>query len=179
MFVARPPEDIFAMTESKMSEAKKSLSTLSSLGAKSRSEIQTLYFEGTQGIKEALHYKIDTCREKELVGFYATAENIPDETMRVLNKYNESLVKAGIKIKGFTPEDETTKIYRSGNNPYQEVRGLPKQFYSSKISIDTQDDYVRILDMHRLQAVIMENPYVAKTIKEIFEILWETDPFKK
>ena len=44
--------------------------------------------------------------------------------------------------------------------------------YSSDQSIDTVQDFVRIIDYKNLQAVIIENTDLAATFKQIFEMLW-------
>ncbi len=176
MFAARHPEDVFSAAQTRITEAKEALGVLSSLMAQSRSEIQTIYFEGLRGVKEALYYKMNSCRGKEILGFFATAENVLPETMLFLDKWGSDLKKEQIKIRGFTTEDETTERYRTKNS-YQEIKFLPKHLYSSKISIETQGDFVRITDIQRLQSIIIENPQVAQTLKQIFEIVWEN--FKK
>lgn len=172
IFVARQPEDVFAQIEEKITHAKKSLPALVSIATESRSKFKTLYFEGLKGLNEALHYKNDTAR-KELVGFYATGEKVDTETLKMFDSWGNYLKKIGVKMRGFTPDHPPTNEYLSKQDlSYQDLRGLPLDIYSSEVSIETQDTFVRIVDIQHLQSVIIDNPHIAKTVRQIFELVW-------
>lgn len=49
---------------------------------------------------------------------------------------------------------------------------VPYEEYSANISIDIGDTFVRTLSFRDLQGVIMENADVARTMRQIFEMLW-------
>lgn len=173
MFAARPPEDIFALAEEKFNQAKNALPALRSMVVESRSEFKTLYFEGLNGLKEAQYYKMDSSTGKELVGFYAVAEKITPETKKIFDTWDKDLIKSGIRVRGFTPEHASTDVYRFNKNKHhQDIRGLPFNLYSSEISIEAQDTFIRITDILHLQSVVIDNPNIAKTVRQLFELLW-------
>jgi sugar-specific transcriptional regulator TrmB len=173
MFAARHPEDLFAQAEKKLNLAKKSLPTLLSLGAKSKSEFKTMYFEGIKGLEDALRYKSESS-EKQIVGFYAMAEKIKPEVIKIFDKWSLELQNNSFSIRGLTPEHTSTERYRSlDKQTRQDIRPLPLDMYSSDISIEAQDTFVRITDIQNLQTVIIDNPHIAKTVKQIFELVWK------
>lgn len=51
---------------------------------------------------------------------------------------------------------------------------VPPAQYSSEVAIDVVGDIVRIQDYKNLQGVALENADVAKTMREIFEIVWKS-----
>ncbi len=53
------------------------------------------------------------------------------------------------------------------------MKVVPTESYSSEVAIDTLGDLVRIQDYKNLQGVAIENADVAKTVREIFEMLWQ------
>ncbi len=172
IYAARAPEDLYVQAEQKLNHAKKSLPALLSMATESRSEFKTLYFEGLKGLIESLHYK-DSVSSKELVGFYAKADHIDEETLKTFDVWATHLKKAGVRMRGFTPEHPSTERYRPLNDPfYKDLRPLPLDTYSSDVSVETQGDFVRIVDIRHLQTVIIDNPHIAKTVRQIFEMVW-------
>lgn len=169
MFVARSPDDIFAQAEQRLAHAKKSLPDLTSMAIESRSEFNTLYFEGVKGLMEALYYK-DGSTPKEIVGFYAVPDKVDPKVMKIFDDWGNHLKKTSIKLRGCTPNHPLTDQYRDSD---QDLKFLPLPIYSSEISIEAQGSFVRIIDIKRLQSVIIDNPHVAKTVKQVFELVWE------
>ncbi len=45
--------------------------------------------------------------------------------------------------------------------------------YSSDVAIEISNNFVRFFDPVNLQALIIENPAIAKTMNEIFELVWK------
>lgn len=180
MFSARAPEDIFEQAERKLTLAKKSLPILESIVNESRSEFKTLYFEGVRGLKEALRYKETPETKDEIVGFYAKGEKIAPETLKIFDAWGEHLRRSSINMRGFTPEHSSTDRYRPTNNTaYQQLKFLPINSYSSDISIEAQGTFIRITDIQHLQTVIIDNPNIAKTVKQIFELMWKNTDIAK
>ena len=70
-YIARPPEVIYEEREEKMLEAKKNLPELQALKGGVADKPTVLYFEGAEGLKQALMYRIKELHDTEIVGFYA------------------------------------------------------------------------------------------------------------
>jgi hypothetical protein len=82
-----------------------------------------------------------------------------------------------IKVQGVAPHDPQRlgkfRVLKriTGDD---EIRELPLSKYSTQISIETGKSWVKIHDFANLQGLIIENPAFAKTMREIFEIVWKS-----
>ena len=178
IFTARSPEELFTRAEEGFARAKKSLPDLLSMALESRSEFKTLYYEGIQGLKDSLYYKMKTVKKKELIGFYAlVTKDVDPVVLRMFDVWGKDLKENSIRMRGFTPEHSSTERYRpASNDPYRDLRFLPLENYSSEISIEALDDFVRITDIRHLQIVIIDKPHIARTLRQIFEMMWQVLP---
>lgn len=178
LYMARSPEQVFAMSEERLRLAKEKLPELLAFSRGEKKKVNVMYFEGLNGIKQMLEYKIKEMEGKELVGFYATDENFNPDTKEEFDGYfkkewNEKMLKLNITMRGIAPEGIEMKPYRDVDEKYgRKVKVVPKELYSSDTAIDVIGDIVRIQDYKNTQGVLLENPDMAKTIREIFEMVW-------
>jgi sugar-specific transcriptional regulator TrmB len=176
MFEAKAPEEVFALARERMKVAESALSSIQALVRKKQGKTQALYFEGMSGLQQALQYRAKDLKDGEVVGFYAAAVGAPQDALNVANNWLEEYAKLNIMIRGFVPKDDFLKPYHvNDKNANRTFKSLPTKVYSSKVSIEAMADFVRIVDIVSPipQATIIENTEVAKTIREIFEMLWE------
>jgi len=171
-FSAVPPEQLFQAAEQKIMTAKQSLRELESLKGEKISNVKTLLYEGLNGIREALNYRLDDLEGTTIYGFWAHVANAEKEVVDLFLKHDENYQKKNITISGITPDDESTKIFR------EKFAGIIKDFklvskheYSSEISIEITTDFVRILDPIQKNALIIENRRVADTLKQIYRMV--------
>ncbi len=175
-YVAMPPEELFANAEEKLKQAKKALPELITMAESEKVKVQTLFYEGVKGIEDALSYHIKEMGGKEIVGLFATAEDAPKDLLSVYTAWGDKLHKAGVQIRGITPDHESTRDI----NAYQAkqfsftVKRIPTTEYSSKVSLEAGDDFVRIILNKPQQALIIRNPEFAKCVKEIFEMVYSS-----
>lgn len=174
LYIAISPEQAFAVAEEKFSLAKSKLPELLSLTRGERTKVNTLYFEGVEGIKQLLEYRIKEMHGEELVGFYAVDLNADPELVRYFKEdWGPGLPKRQIKTRVIVPEHPSMKDYRDADAQYgRDVRTVPFETFSSEVAIDTLGDVVRIHDYKNLQGVAIENEDVAKTVRQIFEMVW-------
>ncbi len=174
IYIARSPEDLFQITDAGLAEARKNIPLLMALGQEKRSNFKTLYFEGLKGLKDALGFDFKY-PIKEIVGFYALAEQIDPQVLKTLNVWRKRNEDKHIKMRGVTPDHASTRTFEPLYKQHlHEFRYIPLTTYSSKVSIESAGDYIRIIDIQRLQAVVIQNPDIAQSLKEIFEIVWES-----
>jgi len=173
LFVAKPPEEFFAMAEERLKLARKALPELITMAESNTVKVRTLFYEGVNGVKDSLYYRKDEMKGKEIVGFYATAEDASVELMEIFSPYPENLKKAGIGMKVITPEHESTKQFVDINSQnYSEVKIVSKDLYSGKVSLEAGDTFVRVILFKQLQSVVIESPELAHSVKQIFDIVW-------
>ncbi len=173
-YVAKSPEEFFAAAEERLTLAKKALPELLSIADNERVKVQTLFYEGIKGVEESLYSPTKNVKSKEIVGFYATAEDATPELMNVFMPWPKKMQEDGITIKILTPEDEGTKDFLEYDKKFGHiVKTLPKDEYSSKVSLEAGEDFVRIILFKPAQALVIKSPELASTVRQIFNIVWK------
>ncbi|MDP3956786.1 MAG: helix-turn-helix domain-containing protein [bacterium] len=172
IFIAKSPEEFFAEAEEQLRQAKRALPELLAI-VSGTSKPKTLYFEGVAGIRETLTYGVKKFPEKEIIGFYAHAADAPQELLKIFWEWNKEIKRAGIKLRGIAPKHVSLEEFRATDKEYgREMRTVPQAMYDANISIDMGKEFVRLLDFKNLQGVIIENQDIARTMKQIFEMVW-------
>ena len=174
LYEAKPPEEVFVLAKEKLEIAEKALPELLALKRGEQRKIRALYFEGVQGIKQILQYGLKEIKGKEILGFAAyRSETIPTELSEYFDEYNSKLKNWKIGIRAVAPNHPYLEKFREQDKEFgREVKTIPLEKYSSETSIEVTGDVVRIVDMSNLQGMVIDNPVVAKTMREIFEMVW-------
>ncbi|EKE21958.1 MAG: Transcriptional regulator, TrmB [uncultured bacterium] len=175
MFVAKSPEDFFSIAQGRVNLATSFLPELMS-SMHGKNKVQTIYYEGLDGFKQANWHKMKENAGKELIGFYASVENLDQKMIDITWQWTEDLKKNNISVRGFVPTHETLADYRKNDKEYnREMRELPWEEYSAETSLDVLGSFVRIIDLTKdsPQAVIIENERTAKMVRQIFEMMWK------
>ena len=169
-----PPQNLFEIYERRFAKA---IEVLPEIKAKSKQESykpQVFLYDGVDGVKKALNYGLEDLKGKEIEGFYAKTT---PEIMKQFDNYqehNEALQKNNITMKGIAPEDSSLKEFREKDKEFGRIfKEIPSEKYSSDVAIEIGDTFVRFFDPVNLQGLIIENPAIAKTMKEIFNLVWE------
>jgi sugar-specific transcriptional regulator TrmB len=169
-----PPESLIHDAELRIAETKNLLPALNSIGKPSPEKMNVLHFEGLKAFKEALYYRVDECKGKEIVGFYAEAKDMSPRLLEICEEYNKYCADNNIILRTFVPDHESLVQFRKTDALFRRIISiLPYSIYSSSVSIDTFSNLVRIVLNRNNQVVIIENNDLAKTIKEIFEMMWK------
>ena len=87
--------------------------------------------------------------------------------------------KSGISVRGFTPDDLSLEWYRArvGRLDHS-FKYLNKNDYSGKCPIEIGDDFIQTSSLRLMRGVFMQNPDIAPTMRQIFEMLWACRPEK-
>jgi DNA-binding MarR family transcriptional regulator len=180
LYIAVSPDQAFAVAEEKLVLAKQKLPELAAMTKGESTKVRTIYFEGVEGIKQLVEYRVKEMRGKEMVGFWATDKNVDPELSRYFKEeWGPLSGKLGITMRGIVPDDPALKFYRDVDAKYgRTMKTVPPEQYSSEVAIDVLGDLVRIQDYKNLQGVALENIDVAKTMREIFEMVWKSLPEK-
>lgn len=172
LWSAKSPDEFLEEVEERLRLARRALPELLAMTS-GANKPKTLYFEGERGVKDFLDYGLDKMSGKEFVGFYAHAENISKELLDMVNEYNSKLKREHIGLRGIAPEHTTLKYYRDRDKEYsRNMKIVSYKTYSSNISVDVGPTFVRIFAPKDMQGVIIENPDIARTMKQIFEMVW-------
>jgi len=172
-YIARPPEVIYEEREQKMLEAKKNLPELQALKGGVADKPTVLYFEGTEGLKQALMYRIKELHDTEIVGFYADPDFAAPEAYTASLEFNEYRMAHNIKVRGLLTEAETLKGFEKYlTDATFTPKFIPKDIYSSNASFEFYPNFVKIIFFDTSIGVVIESPTVAKAMRQIFEMLW-------
>lgn len=171
IYQAKGPDELYSQATARMHSFEKILPELRRV-APSENTVKTFYFEGLGGLKEALLYNMDSIKDGTLTGFFAKTDNISEPMSELFIKFGNALKKRNVTIEGITPDDQSIQKYKNNYNENKyNVKLMPKEDYSSDISIETAGDFVRIVDPIDLKAVIIENQRVADAVKQIFNLV--------
>ena len=172
-YIARPPEIIYAEREEKMLEAKKTLPELQALTGGVADKPAVLYFEGREGMKQALMYKAKELHNTEVVGFFANPDFSTQENYDLSSEFNNYRIAHNITARGLLTETESLKGFEKYIKDITFIpKFVPKDIYSSNASFEFYPNFIKILFWDTSVGVIIESPTVAKAMKQIFEMLW-------
>lgn len=173
IFTAKSPDELVARALEDIREVSGMLPKLRALMSKDHRP-QIFYFEGIDEIRQLLWRNLPAVDGKELIGFYAYNPGLPRKLLQIIDEYNEYLKNHGIQVRGIVPDHPSLEQYRRTDKEYRRLsRVVPFSEYSSKISLDMGENFVRILALPDQQGVIIENKDVAESMKQIFEMIWE------
>ena len=174
LYRAMPPQNLFEMYEERFEKAKEVLPEIQAVSKQESYKPQVLLYDGIEGVKEVLNYKLKDLAGKEIKGFYAKTT---PEIMKKFDNYkehNEALRKNNITMKGIAPVDPSLKEFREQDRAFGRIfKEIASEKYSSDVAIEIGDTFVRFFDPVNLQGLIIENPAITKTMREIFGLVWE------
>lgn len=173
IYKAQTPDELYEQSRNNIYQFEKYLPKLRAM-TPSKQAIKTYYFEGVDGIKEAMYYKLKDLENSNDDGFWAKNDGINKAVIDIFEKWNKDRQKINLNMSGVTPDHPST---RENMNKYPEAfKNLslaPIGDYSSDISIEATKEFVRIVDGHELKAIIIENPRVVSALSQIFRLAKE------
>lgn len=174
-YIAKSPEAFFEEREEKLHRAKKILPELKSFQRGISEKPSILYFEGIAGLRQAYQYKQKELHGKEIVGFFASAEDASPGVMDVFIEWNEYKEKHGPRVRGLTVDAPSLQSLSKFIGTNLKTKFLPPELYDAKCSIESCDNqFVRICLIESAQTLIIESPKFAETMKEAFELIWKS-----
>ena len=172
LFVAEPPEKIIELEKNKLSMIEKRLPELKAITNLSEKKPKVYYFEGVDGIKQVNR---DTLKHKgDMVGF-TTPRYLSFERGNTHREYvSERLAtKNKARIIGEV-SGEVVALKEKDSQEMRETRMLPKELFASEIEIIIYGDRVAVIDYKEVFGLIIEGKEIAKTLKMIFELVWQS-----
>lgn len=133
-----------------------------------------LFYEGEEGIRKGLWYRLREINNQEIVAFYGAAEQISRELDELFQEWNATLVARKITVRAIAPEHPSLNKYReSDTSQNRTVKTVPYKQYTADMSVDITPLFVRLIIFGaKPQCVIIESKAVAQTFRQIFEMVW-------
>jgi len=175
LFIAKSPMEFFAAEEERVARAKRMLPELMAIARMKPGTSQILYFEGMDGITEALRYRLKDMQGKEVLCFYGgTTKPLHGQTLKLYQEYYASLAAQRTRTRAFAPKDPNIEPFREWDEAeYRQVITLPASAYTGPVSLVEIDEYWTKIILHRdRQALIIENQKFTALLRQLFEMLW-------
>lgn len=178
-YIAVNPDELFSAVEVKMNNAKQVLPELKALSKGKEYKVTTTYYEGIDGIEEMYKKILKTMRNKEVVGFYAGAKNNSPEMMKLWDDWTNKRTERNINVRAITTEDtKTVEWIRGKTSNLLNFKLISNEEYDSSVSIEVYDNFIQIISSRYLQGILIDNPDISNTMRQIFEIVWKARPEK-
>lgn len=134
---------------------------------------RVLFFEGADGIKEALEDTLNQPEGSEILA-YATAEGYYSSEPRYVNDYIKARAKQKIFSRCIAPDNPTNREYsKRDKEQLRQTLLVPDNKFLFTNEIDIYGNKVAIMALKsELLAVIIESESVANTQRAIFELAW-------
>ena len=178
MFAAKSPDEFFAESEERLRIAKSVLPQLAAIAEKPEKNLKTFYYEGEKNIKGVLSNINKRMQGKEILGFYAReTKDITPEMHEFFHNWNEEGKKLGVTLRGITPDDPSLQWYKERGEYFgAKMKYIDPKDYLSDSSIEIGDNFVQIFSLRHMQVILIENPDIANTMRQIFEMVWKCRP---
>jgi sugar-specific transcriptional regulator TrmB len=174
-YSAISPEDLFANIKTRIENAEKeALPELQALKKSKSHRVQATYYEGMNSIKQMYKRLLKETAGRESIGFYGHQQDVPQELKDYWQELNRDYRKHQISRRILITDDPTVKYYldESLRMKDRKIKALPATEYNSNVSVEVYRNYTLICSSRYLQAMLIDNPDVASTILQIFEIVW-------
>jgi sugar-specific transcriptional regulator TrmB len=170
IYRAKDSSELFGFASENFNSLKRVLPRIEALAAE-KTPVKTLYYEGLQGLKDALRYRWDEIEGKTMTVFWAGLGNISQPVMDLFKKSHKSLINHKISVAGITPEGSHTNEFKEDYpEELYDVDRLLLEDYSSSISLEVIDNFLRIIDGVEMRAVIIEDKHVAEAMRQISKL---------
>lgn len=178
-FVAIRPEVLFNTVKTRIHTTEEEvLPELKALSRVKDYKVRVSYYEGLDGIREMYNELYELAAGKEYVAFYAHAKDAPPELLQFFWESNEELRRHNIRRRGLTADDKTLQEFFQPRNLKKfdiKLKKLPLSKYNSNISIEILKNHTFIISHRHLQGIVIDNPDIARVLKQIFELVWDRE----
>lgn len=173
IYIAKSPSELYEQHIQKLSRVAQVLPLLEALHKKDK-RVNMLYFEGVKGIEESLYYRHKELAHTQIDGFWAKVDTWDAKTKKIIDTWGKKTAATGVTVRAIAPDHPSLDEYRKKDAVLNwHIKTVPEKQYSSNTSIEVTDFFVRITEFDTPQAIIIESPEFVKTVREIFEMVWE------
>lgn len=174
-FVARPPEEAFAVAEEKLQTAKSILPELTALAGTHRASVRARYFEGPKQVRDAYFEALEG-EGTEILGWISDTVFREVGGKELYKEFQPKRIQKGIRSKLIVPNTEIMKKYASDDTQtLKETRVEQGENYrpASEMLL-VGSDRVVITSFEEMMALSIESKKIHDLLKGIFEAHWET-----
>jgi len=177
IFVAKMPDEYLEKRKSRLLSFENFLPQLKN-DYRQNSLSKTITFEGYDGIKDALNYSFEEVKGKKIFAFFSHLPKADPKILEIYFKWHAKADKHGIVYKTIIPDAKESMLFiKKQEEIYKnKAKLIPTNLWSPETSIEIiENSFVRIISSKDLQATIIENTRVAKAMKQIFNMIWNSN----
>ncbi len=174
LYSAKDPDSLFEAAKLRLNQAFYDLPVLKNLAKKGNRKAIVTYYEGVQGYEQAMAYKEnEIIDDGEMLCYFASGQKVNPAMVHSIDEFMTRITRNGVKMRAFAPDHESLRRWRSEDEENgRDVKVLPLDMYSATSSIDINRNFVRFTLFDEEMFVIIENPEIAKIMRQIFEMNW-------
>ncbi len=172
LFFATEPEQLLEMKEKQLEDLKEAIPQLKAIYNTLGQKPKVFYYEGRDGIDKI---NDDTLRYKgEIVAFTTPRFAIVDQ-QKLSKEYIKRRVALGNRARVIGEySKEMLGLKKRDPVSLRETKLLPRDVYNSEVEIGIYGNRVSIIDYKEEFGFIIEGNEIAKVLKMIFEIVWNS-----
>ncbi len=136
---------------------------------------RTISFDGYDGIIQALEYRYDELKGRVIYSLYSHLPNLDKKILEAYIKWGKKAIADNLSFKILIPKTPNMDIYIKHRVEMYEnnTKIINASLWQPDGSIEIIDDlFVRIISPIDLQATIIENKHITRTMKQLFMMLW-------
>jgi len=172
LFQACEPEKLIELQEEKLKELKNALPRLKALQNTKGEKPKVYFYEGKDGINQINE---DTLRYKsEIIGF-TTPRFVSADEEKLSQEYIKKRIAAGIKARVIGEvSEEMLQIQKKDIIELRKTKMLPTNIFTSQVEIGIYGNRSYFANYKDECGLIIEDTEIAKTLKNIFELVWNS-----
>lgn len=174
-FSAVGPEKCALLAKERLDYSLEMLPEIKAIEKGKEEKTSLFHFEGADGLKEAYDRILKNKKDMECVAFFAHQRNVPDEIKAYWEKIDKLHTKNNIQRKVIIPDDPSVRNYIEsvvGKRNDISLKKLPIEQFDSDVAIEVYDNTTLFVSHKHMQASMVEDADIAKTITQIFNLVW-------
>lgn len=175
MFVAKEPTEYLQEKKNKLQSFESILPQIMNLRSQ-QDDSKIVTFDGHEGLKDALNYKINEMRGKTFYSFYSDLPKPDEETKNIYLAWNKKAHRNNIHFKIIAPKSEKITSFVEPNEEIYRgnMKLIDVDLWSPDAGIEIGDGFVRVTAINNLQVVLIDNKAIANAMKQIFDMVWNS-----
>lgn len=172
LFSAMNPDKLLGLQEERLQQLKKAIPQLKAIHNTKGQKPKIFYYEGLEGINQILN---DTLLYKGEILNLTTPRCITVNQQKFSQEYIQKrvLIDNRARVIGeLSPE--IINLKEKDKNELRETRMLPKEIYNSEVEFGIYGNRIYVTDYKEEFGFIIEGSEIAKAMKMIFEIIWNS-----
>ncbi len=173
-FTVVPPETLIEKQKDRLAVAKKLLPELSLLAGSNAYKPSISYYEGAEGIR-SIYEDTLRCKKKIILNIAHPQNLLKTIGEDYFAQYLKKRIRKHIQVKVLLPDIRENKKYKKEVTiAMREVKYFDVNKYPLPNEILIYDNKIALLSFSSLVGVVVEDKDIAKSVKSLWKIAWNT-----